>query len=135
MLGAIRYAPNSAYLHRDERLMPKRRSAWASWNFLRWPRQDRALNDVAVTYWMNRLQGIDDSMPLFLSLNPPFEPAPAKTFGRYIYDHPQYDASAFRAQQRLKASGAGATVAARGPATAFTKTAALGLTIAEALSV
>jgi predicted NAD/FAD-binding protein len=102
VLGAIRYAPNTAYLHRDERLMPKRRSAWASWNFLRWPRQGGALNDVAVTYWMNRLQGIDDSMPLFLSLNPPFEPDPARTFGRYVYDHPQYDASAFRAQQRLK---------------------------------
>jgi len=102
VLGAIRYAPNTAYLHRDARLMPKRRSAWASWNFLRWPRQGGTLNDVAVTYWMNRLQGIDDSMPLFLSLNPPFEPDPAKTFGRYIYDHPQYDASAFRAPQRLK---------------------------------
>ena len=44
----------------------------------------------------------DPAKPLFVSLNPPFEPDPAKTFGRYIYDHPQYDASAFRAQQRLK---------------------------------
>jgi predicted NAD/FAD-binding protein len=102
VLGAIRYAPNTAYLHRDPRLMPKRRGVWASWNFLRWPRQGAALNDVAVTYWMNRLQGIDENKPLFLSLNPPFEPDPALTFGRYIYDHPQYDAAAFRAQQRLK---------------------------------
>ena len=87
LLGAIRYAPNTAYLHRDARLMPKRRSAWASWNFLRWPRHrcsqnGGALNDVAVTYWMNALQGIDDAKPLFLSLNPPFEPDPEKTFGR-----------------------------------------------------
>jgi predicted NAD/FAD-binding protein len=102
VLGAIRYASNTAYLHRDPRLMPKRQTAWASWNFLRWPRQGDALNDVAVTYWMNRLQGIDESKPLFLSLNPPFAPDPQKTFGRYIYDHPQYDATAFRAQQRLK---------------------------------
>jgi predicted NAD/FAD-binding protein len=102
VLGAIRYAPNTAYLHRDSRLMPKRRTAWASWNFLRWPRQDAALNDVAVTYWMNRLQGIDESRPLFLSLNPPFAPDPELTFGRYIYDHPQYDAAAFVAQQHLK---------------------------------
>jgi hypothetical protein len=102
VLGAIRYAPNTAYLHRDPRLMPKRQTAWASWNFLRWPRQGEALNDVAVTYWMNRLQGIDESKPLFLSLNPPFAPDSQKTFGRYIYDHPQYDATAFRAQQRLK---------------------------------
>lgn len=101
VLGAIRYAPNTAYLHRDPRLMPIRRTAWASWNFLRWPRQGAAMNDVAVTYWMNRLQGIDESKPLFLSLNPPFEPDADLTFGRYIYDHPQYDAAAFRAQQRL----------------------------------
>ena len=40
ILGAIGYAPNTVYLHRDERLMPKRRRAWASWNFLRWQRED-----------------------------------------------------------------------------------------------
>ena len=39
ILGAIGYSPNAVYLHRDVRLMPKRRSAWASWNFLRWPRE------------------------------------------------------------------------------------------------
>ena len=37
ILGAIRYSPNTIYLHRDPALMPKRRRAWASWNFLRWP--------------------------------------------------------------------------------------------------
>ena len=101
ILGAIGYAPNSVYLHRDTRLMPKRRKAWASWNFLRWQRQGAAVNDVAVTYWMNRLQGIDDGKPLFVSLNPPFAPDPALTFGRYMCDHPQYNAAAFAAQKRL----------------------------------
>jgi predicted NAD/FAD-binding protein len=101
VLGAIRYAPNSVYLHRDARLMPKRRRAWASWNFLRWPRKRRVENDVAVTYWMNRLQGIDPDRPLFVSLNPPFQPDPALTFGQYACDHPQYDAAAFAAQHRL----------------------------------
>src|SRR5471030_951548 len=38
IIGAIGYAPNTVYLHRDPRLMPKRRRAWASWNFLRWQR-------------------------------------------------------------------------------------------------
>ena len=101
ILGAIGYAPNTAYLHRDCRLMPKRRDAWASWNFLRWQRQRAAENDVAVTYWMNRLQGIADSKPLFVSLNPPFEPAPQLTFGKYTFAHPQYNAAAFAAQKRL----------------------------------
>ncbi len=101
ILGDIRYAPNAVYLHRDIRLMPKRRHAWASWNFLRWQRQGTTINDAAVTYWMNRLQGIDDDKPLFVSLNPPFEPDPALTFGRYMCDHPQYNAAAFAAQKRL----------------------------------
>jgi predicted NAD/FAD-binding protein len=101
ILGAIGYAPNSIYLHRDTRLMPERRRAWASWNFLRWQRKGRIENDVAVTYWMNELQGIDKEKPLFVSLNPPFEPDPALTFGKYICEHPQYSAAAFAAQKRL----------------------------------
>jgi predicted NAD/FAD-binding protein len=101
ILGDIGYSPNVVYLHRDTRLMPKRRNAWASWNFLRWTREGTTLNDVAVTYWMNRLQGIADDKPLFVSLNPPFAPDPALTFGRYMCEHPQYNAKAFAAQKRL----------------------------------
>jgi predicted NAD/FAD-binding protein len=101
VLGGIGYSPNTVYLHRDARLMPKRRRAWASWNFLRWQREGRSENDVAVTYWMNRLQGIDDDKPLFVSLNPPFEPDPGLTFGKHICEHPQYNAAAFAAQKRL----------------------------------
>jgi uncharacterized protein len=101
VLGAIGYSPNRIYLHRDVRLMPKRRRVWAAWNFLRWPREGTTLNDVAVTYWMNELQGIDKDKPLFVSLNPPFEPDPKLTFGQYICEHPQYDAAAFAAQRRL----------------------------------
>lgn len=102
VLGAIGYSPNTIYLHRDTGLMPRRRRVWGAWNFLRWPRQGAAINDVAVTYWMNELQGIDKSKPLFVSLNPPFEPDPALTFGKYICEHPQYDAAAFAAQRRLE---------------------------------
>ncbi|WP_298253376.1 FAD-dependent oxidoreductase [Bradyrhizobium sp.] len=102
ILGAIAYSPNRVYLHRDVRLMPRRRRVWASWNFLRWPRQRTALNDVAVTYWMNELQEIDKDKPLFVSLNPPFEPDPSLTFGQYLCEHPQYDAAAFAAQKRLE---------------------------------
>ena len=50
---------------------------------------------------MNRLQGIDQDKPLFVSLNPPFAPAPELTFGKYMCEHPQYNAAAFAAQKRL----------------------------------
>jgi predicted NAD/FAD-binding protein len=101
ILGDIGYSPNTIYLHRDPRLMPKRRQAWASWNFLRWPRQSECANDLAVTYWMNRLQSLDDDKPLFVSLNPPFEPDAKLTFGKFFCEHPLYNAAAFAAQKRL----------------------------------
>jgi hypothetical protein len=101
VLGAIGYSTNTIYLHRDTRLMPKRKRAWASWNFLRWQREGSTPNDVAVTYWMNPLQGIDEDKPLFVTLNPPFAPAPELTFGKYNFEHPQYNALAFAAQKTL----------------------------------
>ena len=102
ILKAIRYSPNQLYLHRDPRLMPKRRDAWACWNYLRWPRQGDCVNDLAVTYWMNRLQSLPDDKPLFVSLNPPFAPDPDLTFGEFFCEHPLYDSAAFAAQQRLQ---------------------------------
>lgn len=96
-LGAIRYAPNTAVLHRDVALMPKKRAAWASWNYRARPGQDLA----EVTYYMNRLQGIDAQKPLFVTLNPGAEIDPATVFGTYQYDHPQFDTAAVAAQRRF----------------------------------
>jgi len=99
ILGACRYAPNDVWLHRDTALMPKRKAAWASWNFLREGiADDRA---CAVSYWMNKLQSIDEKKPLFVTLNPPFEPKPELTFARFSYDHPQFDRAALDARKRL----------------------------------
>ena len=95
-LGAIRYAPNRAYLHRDTSLMPSRRAAWGSWNYL--IDDDRP---GGVTYWMNRLQDIDTSCPLFVSLNPARAPDPALTFGEYDYEHPQFDVASLASQRRF----------------------------------
>ena len=50
---------------------------------------------------MNELQGIDHDKPLFVSLNPPVAPDPALTFGKYLCEHPQYNATAFAAQKHL----------------------------------
>jgi predicted NAD/FAD-binding protein len=97
VLGSIRFSPNRVYVHRDERLMPRRKAAWAAWNVLDWGGED----EIAVTYWMNVLQAIDRRKPLFISLNPPFEPEHRLTFGCFTYSHPQYDAAALAAQKRL----------------------------------
>lgn len=97
LLSAIRYAPNRAFLHRDPSLMPSRESAWGSWNYVTNSETNTA---PYVTYWMNNLQGIDASRPLFVSLNGP-EPDPALTFGAYDYEHPQFDTAALAAQRRF----------------------------------
>lgn len=99
ILGAVKTAPNAVFLHRDKRLMPRRRAAWASWNVLQ--AQDADVSRISVTYWMNRLQNLDPTRPLFVSLNPPRAPDPALTFARYAYDHPQFNAPALAAQRRL----------------------------------
>lgn len=95
-LGAIRYAPNRAFLHRDPALMPRRRAAWGSWNYMADPD-----GPGSVSYWMNSLQAIDRRRPLFVSLNPRREPDPALTFAAFDYDHPQFDTPALAAQRRF----------------------------------
>ncbi len=97
LLRSVRYRPNTIYLHSDQRLMPKRRTAWASWNVLK-----QEGDDVCVTYWMNRLQRLDPDRPLFITLNPAEPPAAERTFLQYTFDHPQFDAAAEAAVRSLK---------------------------------
>lgn len=100
LLGHVRYAENEVILHRDPRLMPRRKRAWAAWNVLR-ASDETGEAPVMVSYWMNRLQGIDDKRPLFVTLNPRIQPAPETVFGRFSYAHPQYDRAALAAQAAL----------------------------------
>jgi len=103
LLGAFRYSRNRAVLHRDPALMPRRKTAWASWNHV--GRRDGD-GEGGVTYWMNRLQplsrdGVASVHPFFLSLNPARGPALAATLHDQTYEHPLFDGPAMRAQQAL----------------------------------
>ncbi|MFB2602339.1 NAD/FAD-binding protein, partial [Rhizobium phaseoli] len=80
--------------------MPQRRKVWASWNYLR-SSHTNGMAGVAVTYWMNRLQGIDHRFPMFVTLNPDREPDPRRVFAEFTYEHPQFSAEAMAAQQAL----------------------------------
>lgn len=105
-LGAFRYQANDAVLHRDTDLMPRRRRLWSSWNYLADSDRQGGTDDsarVSVTYWMNRLQGLDRRYPLFVSLNPLREPDPGKVFARFRYNHPVFDSGAIAAQRSLGA--------------------------------
>lgn len=100
LLGAFTYCRNRAVLHRDPRLMPQRKRAWASWNYLS-RRTDDKRSRVCVSYWMNSLQGLDARVPLFVTLNPSREPEPDLVEGTFLYDHPTYNCSALQAQRKL----------------------------------
>jgi predicted NAD/FAD-binding protein len=97
ILGAIRYQPNEAVLHTDRSLLPRRRLAWAAWNYHLLPTQpDRAL----VTYHMNQLQGLTAPCELCVTLNYAAAIDPAKILKRITYHHPVFSPEAIAAQQR-----------------------------------
>ena len=100
LLNAFRYQANQAFLHRDPRLMPRNKAVWSSWNYLMGEQTDGE-RAVSVTYWMNRLQSLETSEPLLISLNPLEEPAPEAVDLAYSCDHPVFDRLAVAAQQDI----------------------------------
>ncbi|MFO1339806.1 MAG: FAD-dependent oxidoreductase [Burkholderiaceae bacterium] len=108
VLGAIRSQPNRAVLHTDARLLPRRRRAWAAWNYEAAPDRDEHATDgddarVCLHYLINQLQPLPWQRPVIVSLNPLREPDPAQVHGEFAYDHPVFDAAAVAAQRRLPA--------------------------------
>jgi len=103
VLGAIKYHPNRAVLHTDAGVLPRRRTAWAAWNYARAADAGREQAAVCLHYLINRLQPLPWQQPVLVSLNPdPARPVdPARLIGEYEYSHPVFDLAAIRAQQRL----------------------------------
>ena len=100
LLGAIGYTANTAVLHTDERLMPRRKKVWSSWNYIGEPERDGE-RPLCVTYWMNRLQGIDPATPLFVTLNPHRNIPEERIIAEVDYDHPLFDTAALAARKEL----------------------------------
>lgn len=99
LLGTFRYNRSLAVVHSDESFMPRRRAAWASWNYVA-PRASRR-QGASFTYWMNLLQNIPFETPLFVTLNPPRPPRPGTLYHSESYDHPIFNIEAVNAQKRL----------------------------------
>jgi uncharacterized protein len=101
-LGDVKYQPNTAVLHTDESLMPKRRKAWSAWNYLVMGAEDgQADSKVSLTYWINTLQPLPCKTNVFVTLNPAREPDPKKTHRRIEYAHPLLNAQAITAQSAI----------------------------------
>jgi uncharacterized protein len=99
VLGAIPYQANEVVLHTDDSLMPRRRRAWASWNF---HLMDEPAGRTTVTYDMNRLQSLRTDVPILVTLNRGDAIDPAKVIRRMTYSHPVYTLEGVVAQRRWR---------------------------------
>lgn len=97
VLSAIPYQPNEAVLHTDTRLLPRRRLAWAAWNYLM---PGGPGGKVSLTYNMNILQGLNAPQTLCVTLNDAGRIDPATVIARMTYHHPLFTTEGAAAQQR-----------------------------------
>ena len=100
VLGAIPYQSNDVVLHTDASLLPRRRRAWAAWNY-HLPQQPAAR--ATVSYSMNILQGLPGPEQYLVTLNRTAAIDPSKVLRTFVYDHPVFDAAGVRAQESVAA--------------------------------
>ncbi len=100
-LAGFDYTPNQVVLHTDERVMPRRPNAWASWNV----EQPACATGSAVTmtYHMNRLQSLPGPGQYFVSLNPGSRIRPDRVISEREFSHPLYTFGTLRAQRAVGA--------------------------------
>ncbi len=101
LLSAFRYQPSRAILHSDASFLPRRRVAWASWNYHA-ATCDLDATDLSVTYYLNRLQNLPVSTPILLTLNPERPPQDDLVHDSIEFAHPVFDGAAIAAQERLR---------------------------------
>ncbi|HEX6115692.1 MAG TPA: FAD-dependent oxidoreductase [Solirubrobacterales bacterium] len=97
VLGAIPYKRNEAVLHTDTGLMPRRRAAWASWNF---HLTERPTGTTTVTYDMNRLQSLISERRFLVTLNQSARIDPRRVIRSFEYSHPVFTPEGIAAQHR-----------------------------------
>jgi predicted NAD/FAD-binding protein len=97
VLSNIPYSRNEVLLHTDTTLLPKRKLAWASWNYML---DGNLSRPSCVTYNMNILQGIQSSDTFCVTLNQSDEVNPNKVIRRFIYHHPVLNEQSVKAQRQ-----------------------------------
>lgn len=97
ILSAIPYQKNTAVLHTDERVMPKHRRTWASWNA---HLDDEGVDGACLTYWMNELQPLGAELDYFVTLNREQAIRPQHVIRTFEYAHPVFTLEGVRAQAR-----------------------------------
>ncbi|NLT56278.1 MAG: amine oxidase, partial [Actinomycetales bacterium] len=103
-LAAIAYSANPTWLHRDASVLPDRTGARASWNY-RMRSCDEPSPAVLVSYWMNRLQGLDPGEDYLVTLNPGGRVDRGSVVAEMTYAHPVFTREAVAAAGRLRTAG------------------------------
>jgi len=97
VLGAIKYRANDVVLHTDNRLLPKRKKAYASWNYCIDPLVDEL---PTLTYNMNILQGLKTEQDLCVTLNQTKRIDPQHILRQFTYAHPVFSLESITAQNQ-----------------------------------
>ena len=97
ILRKFKYQKNIVYLHSDNSLMPKNKKTWSSWNYISSKSEEKS----SLTYWMNLLQKINNSLNVFVSLNPYMKPIKSLTYKKIIYEHPIFNTQTNEAQKKM----------------------------------
>lgn len=109
VLSAIPYAPNTAVLHTDSGFLPAAPRARSSWNYTVPSCRRRPDQAVGVSYWMNRLHGLDEPTDYVVSLNAGARIDPERIIATRQYEHPVYTPSSLAAIRRLPELAVGRT--------------------------
>ena len=96
ILDKFEYVSNIAILHTDEKLMPKKKVAWSSWNSI--SNKDK----TCVTYWLNNLQNLKCDNNYFLTLNPIYEIPVKKIIKKINFTHPYFNSETSKMQKELQ---------------------------------
>ena len=99
VLSNFNYRENFAVLHSDEKMMPKNKKAWSSWNSFVDPKD---LNKSSLSYWLNLLENLKIEKNIFLTLNPFREIPEEKIFKKIKFSHPYFDQKALDNQKNLQ---------------------------------
>ena len=100
VLGKFSYTRNVTVLHSDTSYMPKRKQAWASWNYFT-QGNNTTRESISLTYWMNNLQGLSTQLPVLITLNPKRTIDKKYIHETYNYSHPHFNQQAREAQDQL----------------------------------
>jgi len=100
ILDNLPYAGNKVVLHTDQQILPKRKLAWASWNYQILGYSGESQAPVALTYNMNILQNIQAATTFCVSLNNEEDIRAEHILGKYHYSHPQFSQRSKHAQAR-----------------------------------